>query len=278
MKKFALIIAVVFGTIVASNAQDVLKSKAGVPILPEAGDYAIGIDATPIFNFFGNMIRINSGAAFADPAAWNFVDGTNAIYGKYYKDAETAYRLNLRIGKHSFKDVELVTDVTSTETPPAQVEDIQKTSSSMIILGAGMEKHRGKGRLSGFYGAEAQLAMGGAKESYEYGNSLSTTNTSHTSTFGQTAGLLKDKSGSMFGFGVRAFVGVEYFFAPKISVGGEFGWGIMMSKVGKGTTEVEYWDVVSGGPKTLETETAGSSNFDIDTDNFGACINMTFHF
>ena len=278
MKKFALIIAVVFGTIVASNAQDVLKSKTGVPILPEAGDYAIGIDATPIFNFFGNMVKINSGAAFADPAAWNFVDGTNAIYGKYYKDAETALRINLRIGKHSFKDVELVTDVTSTETPPAEVEDVQKISSSTIILGLGMEKHRGKGRLSGFYGGEAQLMMAGYKEKYEYGNALSTTNPAHTSTFGQAPGLLTLKNGSTFGFGVRAFVGVEYFFAPKISVGGEFGWGIMFAKEGKGKTEVEAWDVASGGPKTTEAETAGESNFDIDTDNFGGCINLTFHF
>jgi hypothetical protein len=277
MKKFALIIAVVFGTIVVSNAQE-LKSKTGVPILPEAGDYAIGIDATPIFDFFGNMIKINSGAAFADPASWDFVDGTNAIYGKYYQDAETALRANLRIGKHSFKDVELVTDVTSTETPPAEVEDIQKISSSAYILGVGMEKHRGKGRLSGFYGAEAQFMLAGYKETYEYGNSLSATNTAHTSTFGQTAGILTDKSGTNWGFGVRGFVGVEYFFAPKVSVGGEFGWGIMYSKEGKGKTEVEAWDFVSGGAKTTETETAGERNFDIDTDNFGGCINLTFHF
>ena len=137
MKKFALIIAVVFGAIVVSNAQE-LKSKAGVPILPEAGDYAIGIDATPIFNFFGNMIKINSGAAFADPAAWNFVDGTNAIYGKYYKDAETAYRVTVRLHGGTTTNKNYVTDdVNFASDPLAKVEDKQKVGAHDYIIGAG---------------------------------------------------------------------------------------------------------------------------------------------
>ncbi len=43
-------------------------------------------------------------------------------------------------------------------------------------------------------------------------------------------------------FGLRGFVGVEYFVIPKISVGGEFGLGFMYSKVGEGYVNTESWN------------------------------------
>ncbi len=294
MKKFAFIIAVVFGTIVVSNAQD-LKSKTGVPILPEAGDYAIGIDATPIFNFFGNFVKINSGAAFADPAAWNFENTSgatnNAIIGKYFTDAETAYRVTFRLGKTSVTTKNyVIQDGQTTPDPNIVVEDKQKVSSHNYIIGAGLEKHRGKGRLVGIYGAEFQFMMTGGKTKTEYGNAISSTNTTPTTTdfTTLTAGALPNntqrntevKTGSGLGFGIRGFVGVEYFFAPKISVGGEFGWGLGFTKVGEGETTGEMWDTSTATPtlKVSTSKTAGSGTSTIDTDNLGGCINLIFHF
>jgi hypothetical protein len=40
------------------------------------------------------------------------------------------------------------------------------------------------------------------------------------------ARALKRKTNGRIGVGVRAFIGVEYFVAPKVSIGGEFGWGV----------------------------------------------------
>jgi hypothetical protein len=289
MKKFALIIAVVFGTIVVSNAQDVLKSKQGVPILPEAGDYAIGIDATPIFNFFGNMVKINSGAAFNDPAAWNFVDGTNAIYGKYFKDAETAYRVSLRLGMVSNTDKEYSTQDQATPDPLVTVTDKQKVGQTNIIIGAGLEKHRGKGRMHGIYGAEFQFMMASYKEKYEYGNAISSTYTNPTRTsfdfdndgisdnnLGGGTWLKEYKAGGTIGVGARAFVGAEFYILPKISVGGEFGWSLFFVKQADGSQTVEYWDGTT--IKSPETKKGGAGQSGFDTDNFNGCINMTFHF
>ena len=45
MKKTIVLVALAFGSISVSS-QD-LTSKKGEPILPEAGDWGIGIDATP---------------------------------------------------------------------------------------------------------------------------------------------------------------------------------------------------------------------------------------
>ena len=59
MKKTFLSILALIGMVAILNAQDV-KNKNGFAYLPEAGEYALGIDATPVFNFFGNFIKINS--------------------------------------------------------------------------------------------------------------------------------------------------------------------------------------------------------------------------
>jgi hypothetical protein len=76
---------------------DILKNKKGEVILPEAGDYAIGVSATPFINLVGNLFKINSAAPFTNPMSWNFVDGTNAIYGKYFLNEKTAIRAAVRL-------------------------------------------------------------------------------------------------------------------------------------------------------------------------------------
>ena len=58
--------------------------------------------------------------------------------------------------------------------------------------------YRGKGRVRGFYGAEANIGLGSAKE-----------------TWTATDLSVEAKAGSTFNLGIRGFIGVEYFFAPK---------------------------------------------------------------
>lgn len=279
MKKFALTILVAFAVITVTNAQD-LKSKQGVPILPEAGDYAIGIDASPIFNFFGNMVKINSGAAFADPAAWNFVNNSaetnNAIWGKYFTDAETAYRVNFRLQSMSKTTKTMVDDAAGVNQNDTIVNKAKKSYSN-VVIGLGLEKHRGKGRLKGIYGGEflfnyGKGAFGTENEKNVYGEALSSTFAAGTTR------TLKVKQGTTIGIGLRGFVGVEYFFAPKISVGGEFGWGILLKTTGKGKTETETWNGSSVITTETENDNAWGSERTIDTDNLTGCINLIFHF
>ncbi|HNV96324.1 MAG TPA: hypothetical protein PKG63_07615 [Bacteroidales bacterium] len=285
MKKVTFLLTAMLFVALVSNAQE-LKNKQGVPILPAAGDYAIGIDATPIFNFFGNFVKINSGAPFADPSSMNFVNGNNAIYAKYFVDPTTAYRATVRIGLTSTSDKEYVMQDGQSD-PLVTVEDKAKYGNTNIILGAGMEKRRGAGRLQGFYGAEAQLMFAGTSEKYTYGNAFSSSNTTPTMTnfdptnpnvLGASSRITKAKSGSTIGIGARAFVGVEYFFAPKVSVGGEFGWGLAIATQGDGKVTTESWDGANSSVKTTETKTGGGGYMGFDTDNFGGCIYMLFHF
>ncbi|MBN2518861.1 MAG: hypothetical protein JXB17_00005, partial [Bacteroidales bacterium] len=231
-----------------------LTSKKGVPVLPQAGDYALGLDATPFVNLVGNLIKINSGSSFNDPSGFNYLDGDNTIYGKYFVSPSTAYRGKVRIARFSETNKVYVFDdlydglLIDYDPAKNDVVDKRKTSYSSIILGAGLEKRRGYGRLQGFYGAEALLmyAKGSAFNpniKYKFANKITETNTSPTNGYGFLGTrTLSIKQSATFGIGARAFVGAEFFFAPKISVGGEFGWGFLYQMQGDTKTVTESWN------------------------------------
>jgi hypothetical protein len=228
------------------NAQ--LTSKKGENYLPEAGEYAIGADASAMLSYFGNMLNGGSNSGFG----MGFTNAGAAITGKKFMTNDMAYRGMVRLGFGS-------------ESTPGAIEgDVQKDSYSAIMIGAGMEKRRGSTRLQGYYGAMVGLGFGGSKTTYEYANNVE-------------GDLLEEKDGSTFGIGARAFVGCEYFVLPKISIGGEFGWGLTLSSTG----DASITNYSASGNTT--TTTAGGSSFGIDTDNnaFGvapAQVLVHFHF
>ena len=245
MKKIFLFCASI-ALVGTMNAQ--LTSKKGENYLPEAGDYAIGADASSMLSYFGNMLNGGTNTGFG----MGFTNGATAITGKKFMTDKMAYRGMVRLGVGS----------TSVTTPNGANEDVVKTSYNNVTLGGGVEYRRGSTRLQGYYGAMAMVGLGGGKTSYEYGAGVVDGQTTET------------KAGSTFGLGVRAFVGAEYFVLPKISIGGEFGWGLGLSSTGASETTVQGAPVVTGGK---------SSSFGLDTDNnaFGvapAAVLIHFHF
>lgn len=254
-----------------------LTSKKGELYLPEAGDYAIGIDAAPFLNYFGNFIGgngLNAAPTFnAHPLAQSpnpaggVLAGANGhtLAGKMVVDANTAYRANVRIGFRNITTKEMVPDATSTD-PDAMVEDKEKQSAMGITLGAGLEKRRGNTRLQGVYGAQALINLSSSKTTTEYGNAIADAGVASRET--------ENKAGSTFTFGVAGFAGVEYFFAPKMSVGGEYTWGLAISSTGAGEVTTETVD----GSTTTENPIS-TSFFGLDTATLGAAnLMMTFYF
>lgn len=260
-----------------ANAQDELTTKKGTPILPVAGEYSIGIDATPFFSYAGNMFNGNT---FNSSPGFSFT-ATNPmqITGKYMLDDKTAIRGSFRIGMTSVKDKEFVSEDGATD-PLATVEDSWTNSQMNVGLAAGLEKRKGNGRLQGIYGAMAMLSYSSYKDVYEYGNEFSSTNTnpSRTSFNGNNIGgawVNENKQGTTFGLSAWAFIGVEYFFAPKMSLSGEFSYGLGFSNQSSGSMSYENWD--GSAVESGETETAGSSAFGLDT-GIGAALNLNFYF
>lgn len=303
MKKSILAVAVLLGTS-AAFAQD-LTSKKGEGYLPEEGDWAIGIDATPFLQYAGNLIGGN-GSNIAP--TWNFLTSNQTITGKYFVASDVAYRGSLRIGFTSGGTKVMVADRASTAVVnypelPAMLENTMKTSESNIGLSGGIEYRRGKGRLQGFYGGELGISFsGGTTDKYTYGNALTLSTASvdvnvdaadnfganlTTDPYFNAARITESKSGSFFGIGLRGFIGAEYFVLPKLAVGGEFGWGLVFGSFGASSVTTESEGINGGGNEEIAlitTEGSKSSGFGIDTDNvnsvFGpaASLRMTFHF
>jgi hypothetical protein len=309
MKKSVLVIALAFG-VSGAFAQD-LTSKKGEPILPEAEDWAISMNVDPIFQFIGNAFS-GSTAVNGAPGV-NWLNSNQTIIGKKFIDDKNAYRVLVRLGFNSQSFKNFVSDDALTTLPSfpeqaGEVEDKFKMSNSNIAIGVGKEMRRGKTRLQGFYGADAMIWISSSKMKWEYGNTMSATSGSGTTTnptstswntstgavtgeVGTSNRPIMSKSGMTFGIGVRAFIGAEYFILPKIAIGAEYGWGLGFQMMGKGKVTTEEQGGSPNQVAEIERESAGSSKFGIDTDlnqggmfgfmgsNTGsASLKVTFHF
>ena len=83
MKKITITLTVLMAFTIFVNAQTTtspttpLVSKKGYTILPQAGDYAIGIDAVPMLKYAGNIFNNTAN----NTAAFNFKEG-QSIYSQ----------------------------------------------------------------------------------------------------------------------------------------------------------------------------------------------------
>lgn len=300
MRKLVLL-AVLTSMISVAYAQDAMVNKKGVPILPEAGDWSIGIDAVPFIDWAFDKSRIMSNTSVTSAGSAVQAQMPMTLVGLYMKDANTAYRMKLGINFSSHSEDHIVGANNLTSNPTAypnenKVTDSKKVSSMGITLGAGIQKSRGKGRLHGIYGAEAMLGFGGGtKTTYDYGNSFillpdTAAQQGNANMWNYTAGsegyddsrVTESKTGSNFSFGINGFVGVEYFLLAKMSVSAEYNWGIMISSTGEGetTTESTQPGAASTDPYTVKTTTSKSGkssdfnvgNGDINTSSTGSIV------
>lgn len=278
MKKTVLFTAALVAVSAVSAQTGEITSNRGENWLSQDGDWGLTFSANPLLNYTGNLFNGHQNNDIGNGLTW--LSNDMVIRGKKLIDANTAYRGQVRIGFGSTKTTELVGDVTSTTTPQAQVDDVRKVGYMNIDLGAGIEKRVGSTRVVGVYGAMFNVGFGSGKTTYEYGNALTSTNTAHTNTFFQGAGVTEVKDGSTFHIGLNAFAGIEWFCAPKISLSGEYTWGLNMSSTGHSSTTIESWD---GANNTVTTQTTDGgqklNNFSIDTGVSGAAmLGINFYF
>ncbi len=282
MKKVVLSLLLLAGMLRAQEPMNTL--------LPDSGAWGIGVDAT---NLIKNFTFVTGG-------------GSQAIFGKYFVNQNLAYRGALRLGFNNFNVSNRVTDRLAIQTttvlayPAAWPTKENSWVRNSFVLGVsgGLEKRRGNGRLQGVYGLEANLYLSSTTEKFKYGNVLNASNSTPVNvdaadaitdaTYGAAAnidgasrvqGIIGDarivsrKSGLKIGVGARVFVGAEYFFLPKMSLGGEFGWsaGYMMQTRSEMIVESIGQSTISGstGKSVRETTLDGapSSYFYADNDN-----------
>ncbi len=247
MKKIILTMAAVFALSFA-NAQD-LKSKKGENYLPEAGDWAIGFNANNLFSYAGNLFS-NAGTNTIGNVANNGWEGT--FVGKKFTSATKADRYLVDFGVNTG----------STTTPASTTQSTKVTNSGFNLnLGLGKEWRKGKTRLQGFYGADLVLGIKSSGSKTEYTDSNNSANNTTTDT----------KGGLEFKVGARGFLGAEYFLFPKIAIGAQYTYNVMIDVAGASKTTTTN---VLGS-----TESKGANSFGLGIGNVGvASMNLTLHF
>jgi len=318
MKKVLFSIVALMISVCVINAQeteednDILKSKKGTPILPQSGDYAIGIDAAPMINFAGQVIQSigmnNAGAAATSPGFNQLTDpnsGMQSIYLKKFLSDKEALRVKVMINMRTDTRKEYVQndeewdklygtdDTTNYDGYEMNLTDKYVNKNSNIGVLVGKEMRRGYGRLQGFYGAEVGLMYTSNVSSYKYGNEymedtedptldISSGGSPSFENFGANdlgggSRLLKQTQRDLT-LMVNGFVGVEYFVLPKISIGGEMYLGLAYTGQGKAKQTYEGWDV--DDEKVVETPGKGYTNPNTFTlQNFtGGNLFLVFHF
>lgn len=247
-------------TAVASSEAPLTKS--GYKILPEKGDFAIGIDATPILVNLFNVVFPGGGV---DPT---FGNDEYTIYGQYFLENNRSVRASLGIGviNNTYKGT--VQDDFAFNQPGYNGQtaiDVLKENETEVNLNVGYVFHRGYRRLQGFYGPQVGVSYETGKGTYTYANPITAGNTDPSAAFAPPlppaapadSRVTEVKQGNTFGFNVGGFAGVEYFIAPKLSIGGEVGVAFEMSNTTQNETTYEYWDGAQG---SVQTNTVRSFN------------------
>jgi hypothetical protein len=242
----------------AASTEEVVGRK-GQPVLPKAGDIALGFNAFPVIDMLVQAAKIGSNSNNSQNSANTVQFAQNAgqnIVGKYFLDATSAVRFRfglnstVRTDRNLVQDSKAAYDASLSNIPEEvleasllRVEDVRYNKNNQFTLALGYEKRRGYRRLVGFYGAEIGFSRANAKAEYTYGNDFSDTyDTQFTTDFNSPFGGFTSVSTQQYNaaqvsrpnsikvsgawaFGARGFIGVEYFVFPKISIAAEYGFG-----------------------------------------------------
>ncbi len=279
-KKFVTFAFICNFLIMAANAQQdlILKNKKGKTILPQKGDFALGIGTNSIFSYVGNLFS-SSGNNNLRLDLLN----DNTIFGKYFISSKSAIRLKFNIDQ-SYSSIEhlVVNDLDNTK----MVTDKLNSSRTFFNVTVGYERRKGGTRLQVFYGSELIFNVANSNNKFIYGNNFSSSNTEPTSTSdfnlnhsqsNKTTLRPTESTQNYVGLGLRVFTGLEYFIFPKISIGGEIGLGYTNYFSGKEKFNFDSWDFVNSKVQSINNETNGNSS-SLKTDNLNGQIFIMFHF
>jgi hypothetical protein len=241
-----------------TSNSDVLVNKKGIAILPVKGDCAIGISASPFLEYTGNLFTdaYNPAPVFSSARP-------GYIYGKHYLSDNTALRAGLRIGitSENNKTINFV---------DPELQDDNKSSALNVGIAIGIEKYKTlKSRLRGYYGADFILTKTPYAGMDYYGTSFIEGKFSYTDAENDYNDYV-EKGGNTITIGIQGVVGLEYFFAPKISVSSEFGVVLYGSKTG----DRNY---IPGNDNPDVLYNPGGSTFGLTT-NTSSLINLFFYF
>jgi len=276
----------VFGALLAFGASwlpaAAQATKERFTDLPAETDIGLGLNAVPFLAYLGNLANGTSNNTLAHD--YRFTD--HSVTAKYFYREDLALRGRIRIGVNHDTENAFVPDAAD---PNTQVEDRFRSTRFNLVMGGGLERRRGYGRVQGIYGGELLLSLTSESERYFYGNAFTAAPGPPSADFGTenitldpTDGALTQRAlrrsyGTAFGLGIRGFLGVEYFFAKDLSLGVEFGWGPQF--VARGSAHETSERLVKGDVLEQERDTGGGGiSLSLDNDTLDGGIFLTAYF
>lgn len=271
MKRIAVLLSSCVLAVSAAFAQEETTQK----FYPAAGDFGVGIEASPILDFVGNMFNGNTNNA--SDSRWKNQDYT--LHGRYFLTNDDAVRLHLRFNPGDNKTIlrNFVDDQAAKTLNPLsndKVEDKAVVWKNDWRISAGYQHFRGTGRLRGFVGGDVFYRYLKNSQEYYYGNKMNEFNSSPTSstwdldalkatgTSSQSERTLSNYGSGNHSLGLVAFTGAEYYFYQNMCLGFEVGLA-MQGSFGTRT-------------KTTTEKMVGSQYMKIE--NEGAPADSFFHF
>lgn len=279
----------------ATQGQPAVAQQSGVggynsknldDILPKAGDLALGLDGSPIFQYFGNMFNNSTNN---DPKTY-LSNVSPIVYMRYYLSDKLAVRARIQWrGKKTIHTVQVPDQSALAKDPlsAAKVEDRMVARVNSWHFGAGAQYFRGYGRLRGFVGGDLDYTVGRDVDRFYYGNKMTADNKAPMT--GDFSGMsspsakaqrsLVLNNGWEHNIGLAAFVGVEYYFLPKMCVGVESGATMSATLRGRAKTYSERFVGDTYHGDWVETiDNNPEVDFTVATENPGNHFYANFYF
>lgn len=284
--------------LMGANAQE---KKCEKDYLPKAGDWAIGIDVVPILKYVGNAFNGNTNNTIDHLGGTPFTKGNNyfnsdlmpdvSISGKYLLTDEWALRANLGLMIRSENWREYTTDDKALAANPLGDEKVIDKAHAMrngMSLSLGAEYRKGSKRVQGVFGAGVLFAYQRNKATYTWGNEMTMINQepSINSAWGPSSinsegyRLLENfGDASTFYTGITGSAGIEWFVAPKISLGAEVNLTAYYVFQSEQYTKSEGYNASKNQiEERTDLTSPGDRAFVLGTESLGGSLNMTFYF
>lgn len=268
--------------------------------LPKAGDVAIGFSLNPLANFVGNMFNGNTWNSLDNLAGEPMLCPTPdiaSIMAKYMLTDQLGLKVNLGFGCNIYARNGYIIDEAAMLMNPlseAKVIDTYKVNKLSGSIALGVEYHVGKQLpVQGVFGVGIIYALGHETHQYKYGNAITELNqtpaynydvfpstTVFRDLYYMQGRVLSDQAEDLIHrVGAYASVGIEWFVAPKISLGANVNLNICYTLNPARATIYEGWNnATSQVEQYTELVAPASHGFTFSTDNIGANLLMNFYF
>ena len=271
--------------------------------LPEEGDWAVSVSAVPILRYIGQFFNGTNGNQInqfgGDPYLVNqaniqLLNPVVSLSLKYMLADDWALRVNAGWLYNNVTTRVYAPDDAALQVDPlseAKVIDTRFVHQNGVSLMVGAEKRVGKRNIQGIFGAGLLYAMQMQVTTYAYGNAITEFNQSPSVGLAGTAPagvnnaftslryLNNQTAGCNNYAGAVLIAGVEWFVAPKISLGGEVNVAAIYSWNAPTHYTAEGYNHVNGAVEQwTQVQTPSSSGFSFGTGNIGANLSVNFYF